>query len=386
MGLKAKQSIVTISVGHMFHDIYTAFLAPLLPLLIDKFHLSLFYAGFMELALRGPSLLNPIVGVIADRVSIRYCIIVAPAISALFMSLLGVAPYFPIVLILLLATGINATFYHVPSPVLIKKIAPKKTGAGMSLFMFGGECARTVGPLLITTAISLWGLEGSWRVMPIGMVASLLLYWKLKDLSIDTHTHSSDKTSGVRSTIKQYVPLLAIISFYVACRGGIKSGMVLYLAKYIANQDGSLWLQGIAISTVQFGGALGTLLAGFVSDRIGKYTTLLIAGIANPLCMWLFLFSPSSFMIPVLIVMGFFLFAPSPVMLALIQDVSSNRPALLNSLYMTLSFGINSAMVLLVGFVGDRIGLAQTYKFFSFVAILAIPVIFLMARLGPKSK
>ena len=35
--------------------------------------------------------------------------------------------------------------------------------------------------------------------------------------------------------------------------------------------------------------AAGTLLAGYVSDKIGKTNTLLIAGIANPILAWVFL-------------------------------------------------------------------------------------------------
>ncbi len=377
-------NIITISMGHMFHDIYTSFLAPMLPFLIDKFNITLFIAGFMDLALRAPSLLNPVVGLIADKMSIRYCVIAAPGISAVTMSLLGVAPVYPVLLILLFVTGISSTFFHIPSPVMIKQVSGGKTGAGMSFYMFGGETARTLGPLIITAAISLWGLEGSWRVMPLGLVASAVLYFKLKNIKIsDKFDYSRGKT-GLRKTMRRFVPFFIVIGGYILFRAGIKSGLVLYLAKYLDTKGESVWIQGIAISMLQMGGAVGTLLAGFVSDKIGKTNTLLIAGIANPVLMWLFVNSGSNVMIPVLILMGFFLFAPGPVMLALIQDTNSGRPSFFNSVYMTISFSIGSLMVLFVGFLGDTIGLELTFKICAILSVASIPFIFLLSRMSKQ--
>ena len=372
------ENIITISVGHMFHDIYTAFLAPMLPFLIDKFGISLFVAGFMDLSLRAPSLLNPFIGLVADKMSIRYCVIAAPGISAITMSLLGVAPFYPIALILLFVTGISSTFFHIPSPVMIKQISGGRTGTGMSFYMFGGETARTLGPLLITAAISLWGLEGSWRVMPLGIAASAVLYFKLKNIKISDKFHDGQKKTGIRKTIKQFLPLFMIIGGYILFRAGIKSGMVLYLAKYLNNNGASVWLQGIAISMLQLGGAAGTLLAGFISDKIGKTNTLFIAGIVNPILAWIFINSDNTIMIPILILMGFFLFAPGPVMLAFVQDTNSGRPSFINSVYMTVSFFLGSLMVLFVGFLGDTIGLELTFKICAALSVLSIPFIFLL--------
>lgn len=60
-------SILTISIAHMIHDIYISFLAPILPLLIEKLGISYSMAGFLSVVQRLPSLLDPFVGIIADR-------------------------------------------------------------------------------------------------------------------------------------------------------------------------------------------------------------------------------------------------------------------------------------------------------------------------------
>ena len=73
-------------------------------------------------------------------------------------------------MILLIITGISSALFHVPAPVMIKKLASGEVGRGMSYYMFGGELARTLGPILITAAISFWTLEGSFRIMALGII------------------------------------------------------------------------------------------------------------------------------------------------------------------------------------------------------------------------
>jgi len=178
-----KSKVITISLGHFFHDTYTAFLAPLLPLLVEKLGISLSLAALMDVVRKMPSLLNPLIGLIADKVCVKYLVIFAPAVTAIFMSLLGISPTYTVVLILLFMTGISSALFHVPSPVMIRQFSGDKTATGMSYYMFGGEIARTVGPLIITAAISYWGLEGSYRVMPLGIIASGILFFKLKNIT-----------------------------------------------------------------------------------------------------------------------------------------------------------------------------------------------------------
>ena len=50
--------VLAIAGGHFVHDTYSAFVAPLLPLIIERLSLSLMLAGSLTLYLQIPSLLN----------------------------------------------------------------------------------------------------------------------------------------------------------------------------------------------------------------------------------------------------------------------------------------------------------------------------------------
>ncbi len=51
----------------------------------------------------------------ADRIALRYLVIITPAITAISMSLLGLAPNAPVLGILLFVMGFSSMLFHVPS-------------------------------------------------------------------------------------------------------------------------------------------------------------------------------------------------------------------------------------------------------------------------------
>ena len=337
-------------------------------------------AGLLDVVRKIPSLFNPLIGLMADRICIKYLIILAPAASTITSSLLGLAPSYPIILVLLFTTGISSSLFHVPSPVAIKSFSGNKTGLGMSFYMVGGEFARSVGPLLIIAAVSYWGLEGSYKVMPLGLIASLLLFFKLRNVEEIVKKKKIDKQTRDKKEIKKLIPLFITIAGFILFRASMKSALTLYLPTYLKFHGESLWLAGISLSIFQFAGAGGTLLAGYISDKIGRRTTLLISAVLSPLLMWGFIFSNSIFIFPILVITGIVIFAQGPVLLALFQDTDTKQPAFVNSIYMTINFIVNSLMVLFVGAMIDFVGMDLTFKVSAFMALLAIPFIYFMPK------
>lgn len=152
--------VLVIALCHFIHDIYSSFLSPLLPLLIEKLSLSLTRAGLLSTVMQLPALFNPFIGAWADRFSVRWFIILAPSMTAIPMTLIGLAPNYAVLLTLLFITGISVSLFHVPSPVMVARLSGSYTGRGMSFYMMGGELARTVGPLVAVGGVSLLGLLG----------------------------------------------------------------------------------------------------------------------------------------------------------------------------------------------------------------------------------
>ncbi len=366
-------NVIIISIAHLLHDIYSSFLAPILPLLIEKLGLTYSMIGVLTIIQRIPSLLNPFIGLIADKMPVRYLIIVTPAITAVGASLFGLAPSYTVLAILLFIIGLSAALFHVPAPVMIKKISGNRTGRGMSYYMLGGEIARTVGPLIILGAVSIWGLEGTYKLIPFGLLASVILYFRLRKIKISEDVKSNRMQTGIRKTIKSLIPFFVILTGIVFFRALMKSALSTFLPTYLTVKGESLWAGGIALAILQLAGAIGTLFSGSISDVIGRKSSLIIISIASPVFMFLFTISDGFFTIPLIILMGFFLFASGPVLLALVQDRSIERHSLINGIYLTISFTASSVTIMIVGMLGDRIGLEQTFRIASLIALTAIP-------------
>ena len=175
--------VVTVSSSHFVHDMYTSFLAPLLPVLIELLSLTKTAAGMLSIFYQWPSLLQPVIGHLGDRRNLKILVIMAPAVAALLMTLLGIAPTYAWLALLLIVAGLNSAGLHSIGPVIAGFFSGKKLGQGMSYWMVGGELARTIGPLLVVSAVSLLTPQGLPWLAVGGVAASIMLFFRLRSVS-----------------------------------------------------------------------------------------------------------------------------------------------------------------------------------------------------------
>ncbi len=373
--------VLTISAAHFVHDCYTAFLAPALPLIIEKLGISYGMTGLLAVIQRIPSLFNPFIGIIAERPVMRYMVIFSPALSAVFMSLIGLAPGYILLAVLLFFSGISSTLWHIPTPVIIRTLSGSRPGKGMSFYMVGGELARTAGPLIILGVISLWGLEGTWKMMPLGFIASILLYLNFRKERIRPAISSRQHQEGSYWKIfLRFSAAFLLTGGFTLFQAGMKASLTYYLPTFLTSQGQTLHFADLALTVIQLAGAGGALFAGTLSDKLGRTRTLLIVGVATPLLTLLFLSLEGYWIFPVLLPLGFFLFAPTSVMLATVQELNTDKKAFVNSIYMTINFFVSVMVYPIVGTLIDHFGFIPTFRIIAFLAFGAVPVVLLTRK------
>ncbi len=374
--------VLLISICHFVHDIYSSFLAPLLPFLIEKFSLSLTQAGFLSTVMQLPALLNPLIGKLADRTSVRYFIVFAPACTAIPMSLLSIAPSYGVLLLLMFFTGISVSLFHVPAPVLVYKVSGNRTGKGMSFYMTGGELAITLGPLFIIGAISLFGFEGYYPVMLVGILVSLIMFFKFKDMPV---TIKPQEQLSIRKTCREMKSILVPLSGILIVRGFMHACLTAFLPLYIMQNSGDMWLAGIALSIFEGAGVFGILVVGNLSDSFGRRQLLLFSLVVAPFSLLLFTFVSGILQLVALVLTGFFLLSTTPVMLAMIQQKSKDGSSAANGVFMMISFIARSAVVVIVGFTADIVGLEHTFFLCGVIGLAGIPMVFAIGSEKLKS-
>ena len=102
--------------------------------------------------------------------------------TAVMMSMLGVAPSYAVLAMLLVVVGASSASMHAVGPVMAGRLSGRNLGRGMGFWMVGGELGRTLGPIVIVTAIQLFSLESTPWLMIGGIIASGLLYVGLRDI------------------------------------------------------------------------------------------------------------------------------------------------------------------------------------------------------------
>lgn len=371
--------VITLSVCHFIHDAYSSFLSPLLPLLIEKLSLSLTRAGFLATVLQLPSLLSPYIGTLADRISVRWFIILAPLTTAVPMSLLGLAPGYGILMLLLFLAGISVAFFHVPAPVMVARLAGDRKGRGMSFFMAGGELARTVGPLAAVGSVALLGLEGFYPVMAVGIGASLWLFFRFRDVPIRI---DRQRPVSMRSAWHEMRHILLPLTAILVLRGFMHASLAAFLPTFVKYETGDLWLAGIALTVYEAAGVLGVLASGSISDRFGRRRVLTISLLVAPLGLLAFASFGGWVRFAALMLIGATLLSTTPVMLALVQEHARSSPSAANGFFMMISFTARSAVVVLVGYAADRIGLQATYLLTAALGAAAVPFVWRL----PKSE
>ncbi len=369
--------VIAISIGHFIHDVYSSFLAPLLPLLIEKLSLTLTQAGLLSTVMQLPALINPWIGSMADRFSVRWFLVMAPALTAVPMSLIGVAPSYTILLVLMVLSGISVSVFHVPAPVVVARMSGNQKGLGMSFFMVGGEAARAVGPMAAVSAVALMGLEGFYPVMVVSFLCSILLFMATRDLPV---TSASVSRVPLKKTWNRMSHILMPITGILIARGFMHGCISAFLPTFIVMTTDNLWLAGAGLTIYECAGVAGVMVAGTLSDRFGRRRLLMLSLLGAPISLLLFLYVDGWAAYVMLVLTGFTLLSATPVMLALVQENAIDSPSAANGMFMMISFLARSAVVVIVGICGDLIGLKPTFVLFALIGLLGLPFVFKLPR------
>jgi FSR family fosmidomycin resistance protein-like MFS transporter len=359
-----------ILLGHFIHDTYTAMVAPLLPVLIEKLSLSLTAAGSLSAVMQLPAVLNPFFGYLADKASVRYFVIFAPAITATLVSLIGTAPGYLGLAILLFGAGVSTAAFHAPAPAMVARLSGQRVGFGMSLFMVAGSLGFTLGPLVAVWVISAWTLDGLWRLMFIGWATSLFLFFRLRNIAA-----RQEKPGSLRAMLPAMGGIFLPIVFFNLFRNPMIESLTTYLPTYMSRQGASLWIAGASLSIIELAGAAGSMTMGFWSDRVGRKKVLFTASLLTTLLALMFLRTQGWLAVPLLLAIGFMGFSVMPVMLAIVQEHFPKNRATANGLYMMVIFLLRPVGTLLVGMLGDMFGLQNAFLISVLISFLTLPVI-----------
>ncbi|OPX38493.1 MAG: MFS transporter [Desulfobacteraceae bacterium 4484_190.2] len=376
--------IFVLTLVHFVGDFYMSFVIPLLPLFVQKFSLTLTQVGLITGISRFLAfVVQPPVGYIADHHKTRAFVLGGPLLAIVFVPLIGLAPSFVVLIILISLGSIGSSMFHPASAGMVSAYAGRNFGFSMSIFNAGGTIAFGLGPLFITYFVGTYGLRASPFTMILGLAIMLLLFRVVPLPKVEGLTNLGF-FSSIKDVLGAVWKSIALIWVVMVLRSFVGQSFLTFIPVLFAKEGYSLVSIGAIVSIFTVAGAISGLLAGRLSDRFG-YKPLFYAthGLATP-SLYLLLFLPSKWVYLGVFLSGFFVLATMPLAVAMAQELAPRGRSMVSSLMMGFAFGAGGMMTALAGKLADIFSIRPVLASLAIIPLLTTGLIALVHERKPS--
>jgi FSR family fosmidomycin resistance protein-like MFS transporter len=359
--------LALLSFAHFGIDAYSSFFPPLLPLLMDRLHLSLTRVGaLVALASLASSFSQPLFGLLADRLRRPWFVGLGPPVAAVFLASVGVATSYPMLVALLMLGGLGVAAFHPQGAVLASEEGGRRSLA-MSIFITGGTLGFALGPLYAVGMVGLLGLERSWLAALPGLALGAVLLARFARLPAPAHARAA---RPALSELRPVVRPLALLYVAVVCRSAVSYGFMTFLPIHLHARGWTLEAGGAVVTAYLALGALGGFLGGWLAERIGGRRVVVISFVGATPLFAAFLLLPDTPGLVCLVAGSFILQASLPVNVVLGQELSPRHSSTISSLLMGAAWGVGALLISPIGALADHRGLAVALT--ALAALLAV--------------
>jgi FSR family fosmidomycin resistance protein-like MFS transporter len=284
-------------------------------------------------------------------------------VAAVFLSCVGMASSFAMLVALLMLGGIGAAAFHPQGAILAGDLSPRRSLA-MAIFVTGGTIGFSFGPLYAVSVAGTFGLERTWLAAAPGiLVGVVLLLWFARVPARPRHAGAPPGIAGLRPVARP----LALLYGAVVARSAASYGFMVFLPLHLRDRGFSVAAGGYVTTLYLLLGGLGGLLGGWLADRWGGRRVVMtsFAG-AAPLYL-LFLVLPDRAAIASLVLGSFVLQTSLPVNVVMGQELSPRHASTISSLLMGAAWGVGALLIGPIGALADARGLTT--------ALLALTVV-----------
>jgi MFS transporter, FSR family, fosmidomycin resistance protein len=175
--------LLLLGLAHMVTDVTQGAIPALLPFMKEALGLSYTAAGAVILISNlTSSIIQPIFGYFSDRRPKVWLIPIGVFLAALGLSLLGLAPNYPILLFLVIICGMGVASFHPEGFKTAHFFIGQKKASGMSLFAVGGNLGFALGPVSMTFLVTSFSLSGTLAYLISGLIMVFFILYYLPTL------------------------------------------------------------------------------------------------------------------------------------------------------------------------------------------------------------
>jgi FSR family fosmidomycin resistance protein-like MFS transporter len=367
--------IFTLTLIHFTGDFYASFVNPLLPVFLKAFSLTLTQVGFITGTSRILAfVVQPAAGYVADHYRTRIFVLGGPLLVIVFISLVGTADGFLLLLLFVAIGSIGQAMFHPTLAGMISTYSGNRPGFCMSVFNMGGTLAFGLGPLFITYFVHTYGLRASPLAMIMGLPLMIMLF-KIVPLPEGEVLQSAGFIGSIKEAIGEFWRPILLIGVVSVLRTFVSQSFLTFVPVLCSKEGYSLIAIGTIVSLFTVAGAFSGLFAGHLSDKIGyKHVFLLSYALSTP-TLYLLLILPGNWIFCSAFLSGFVAMATLPLGIAWAQELAPRGKSTVASLMMGFAFGIGGMMTTLTGKLADTFSIPSVLAFLSFIPWLMAPLL-----------
>jgi FSR family fosmidomycin resistance protein-like MFS transporter len=383
----ANGALLTLMLGHFTNDLMGGVLPMLFPDFKDRFDLDNAAVGGITLAYSSASSLSqPIFGYLSDRFGRRWFVPIPLVWGACFVSLLGFADSFAVILILAALAGIGSGAYHPLGASNAAAVSPERErNTALSIYTAGGTTGYALGPLVAVAFLAIFGTEGTAVLFVPALVVAALIYSQSGRVERARIAGASAGFTEVAERVEYGVLIRVIV--VVMLRSWVVMAPLQFISVWYDDLGYRSVFYGALATTVIISGVVGTIGGGILADRYGARRIIvssLLLGI-GPLLLFAGFPGPLAFVTGALL--GVCFDSSLSVTLVAAQRLLPGKTGIASGVILGLGFITGGVGVPITGRVADEIGIQWAVGLLSLLALAgaALATTIPWERLGSRT-
>jgi len=380
-----RKMIYLLFAGHLCTDICQGAVPALLPFFISEYHLTYSAAGVLMLALTiSSSVVQPIFGFLADRISLPWFVALGPLLSGAGLAIAGSFHHYYLILLGVFICGLGVAAFHPEAARIANSAAGQRKASGMSIFSVGGNAGIALGPVITAVLVMVWGLKGTVFFLIPDLIIMVILVREVHSLSGDLPEEkiSGETDPGTGSSLQNaWVPFM-ILTVAIVCRSIFFQGLNTFLPLYwIDAFHKSKGAASTALTILLGTGVVGNLIGGRLADRFGYQKTVL-AGFLFLVPMFLFFINLTNVYVATLLLVpiGFTMYISFSPMIVLGQQCLPGHVGFASGITIGLAVSVGGFAAPFLGRLADFLGTHAVLNVITLFPILVVLLMYVLPR------
>jgi DHA1 family multidrug resistance protein-like MFS transporter len=323
-------------------------------------------------------------GWLADRINPVILLVMGTLGVAVGGILVGISTTYIMLIVFMVVMGLMTGGYHPAStPMILSSVEPKVRGRALGMHLFGGNFSFFLSPIIAGGVMSLWpGLNwrGPFIILAIPTaIFGLIFYIYLTRRGGKGHVETARQRAAAEKPPQPgYKRRLTAFLIQMVLAGGAGMSVNAFLTLYMVDVLGATESHAAMMMSIMFlpGIIGGTVIGGWISDRIGTVKVVIACGILSGLL--IFGLKEASLgwsLYIVLLAMGLTMAVRMPVTEVFImsQTPAKHRATIYGVYYFTMQY-TGAIFAPIMGGLIERFTFDTMYTF-SAIAVTAIAVV-----------